>query len=216
MREKFEPSPEEGDVEKVEISGEEFLGILSSQDFLKALKTASRETQKSGHEAGFHMQVNKDKTHRVSEVTEGGTDFIQHEYQEEMDGYNREPTGSLMDLHLHPTIKGAIEPSSADLNLAGDFAFLGVGAVKKDGNVDVLLIRKKSFVSDSEIPENADRFDQDAWDPNMSQEEVMRHLDENGFENFLISFEKDRRSLKLNEQSENTILGIKKVKSKIL
>jgi len=216
MREKFEPTPEEeNDVEKVEISGKEFLAILNSQDFLKALKTASRETQKSGHEAGFHMQIDKDKSCQVSEVTEGGTDFMQHKYQEDMDGYHREPTGSFMDLHFHPDIRGAIEPSATDLNLSRDFALLGIGGVKKDGNVDVLLIRKKSFISDNEISENIDKFIQDAYSPNISQEEVMKYLDENGFENFLIAFQKDKKSLKLDEQSKNTILGIEKIKSKI-
>jgi len=213
--------------EKMEISPEFFLNLLSSDKFLEALKISSQEELASGRETGFMLKVLKDKTPYIYGVVNGSEESIdvagygKSSTIKKIDGEERETErkAHLMSLHFHPKISGPIIPSLNDLDqLHNNFSppIMSIGQTRENGQIDLLLVRNKK-TEQSYNPEKAENFREElekirlelnSEDVVESQQKVQNLLDKNGFESFLISFLRREEKLELDKKSKEVILNI--------
>jgi hypothetical protein len=229
------PSPAEEHFEEKErfeireISSAEFLEILTSSKFLKALKIAGQETYKSGYETGFEVAILNEETINnnsifIGEVKRGGTDRMGGEgftseiivsldnIQDYVERKINRGGGNLLEFHFHPLIDGPLIPSNIDLScfMAGGYApsFLGVGQIGKNMRIDILLIQRPQRII---YKENIEDFSQEAfrlW----RQPDIEEALKKEGFENILITLEKTKRGYQLNETSRKKISTLSPIK----
>ena len=203
--------------EKRDISGEEFLGVFTSENFLKALKIAGQETAKSGYETAFDVDILRDGKSYISHVFKGNVDGLKYSQDRiEINGETKEwkKRGELLSFHFHPVAPSEerISPSRDDLTILHYNNFIGIGQIGK--YIEILLVRKKVFISESEINENAQAYGEEISKRGFiaRQKEVQEILENNGFESFYIVFNKKKNKYELSEESKKKILKIKGIK----
>lgn len=200
----------------IELSPEEFLSVFNSGNFLEALRIAAKETMTSGYETGFSVEILGDRTAFIPDVYKGGTDDMlrsetiksfKREHKKEGELLNRE----LLNLHFHPSSRGAIVPSRGDLTQflgAGAPCFMAVGQVEEGGEVKMLLVRPtKKIIYKEDIVDCSQRLF-----PSSNQEEIEGVLSNEGFESFLISFEKTKKGYQLDEESKRKLSKLSQIK----
>ena len=206
----------------VEFTPDEFVKILESPKFLEALSIASQKTKKTGYETSFNVNVIGDRKIYIPEVNQGSTDRMTGSKTiKEMDGeiyFNGENyekgKGCLIDLHFHPDDKQIIRPSEQDLThllLNEGESFMCVARVDKIGNVEILLVSPKRVI----LREDLEGYESDLPSSYGEQQDINEYLDEFGFDAFTINYEKNKKTLMLEDLSKKEIAKLKNVKVKI-
>lgn len=192
--------------ERHQLTSDKFTEILSSEKFLAALSIAAKETQSSGLEAGFNVILSEYLNPLIENVEVGSTDLMSPDRTKELaviDGL-QDPlsTGQFLVFHFHPEPEGLIQPSASDLFSITDSVntmFLGIGQVRNNGNVSILLVRSKTFIDEIELNE----FEEEELS---SQSAVNTSLEAMGFSTTTIQFIKKNRSYSLSPASQELLL----------
>lgn len=202
-----------------EFSPEDLRQFFTSKKFLEALGVAARFTEDSGYESAFTVYLGEDKKDVIlPEVLRGNTDSVSTQ------GYSRttlkvfdgneallkkrtnfEFAGILFDYHFHPDTDSTIVPSAADLKSyqASGTGLAGIGQVRSNGEVDILLAKRKFSVTHDEV----DVYENEA-NPEHTQREVDKLLEELGFTVGKIHLKKNKGKYEL---SENALQVLEKI-----
>jgi hypothetical protein len=215
--------------EFIEFSLEDLLTLMEAKNFLRALKIAAKETKQSDYETGFWVTSTKDKKFQIKAVMGGGPTSM--EGMEELQDINGDKAWlkelgdkselqecSLLDIHFHPSQQDdAITPSGSDLKVFTrqgiPLGFMGIGQVRKSGNIDLLLIRSKPGF----LLEDAQDYEEEIAPFDFcNQETVGEILKKYDLDNFLITFNFKNGNYQLTEESKELILRLKKFKVKLI
>jgi hypothetical protein len=126
--------------------------MLSLPKFQKALSTAARETQQTGHETAFDVDIPEGSSFWIENVRLGETDRMGiSTIIEEIDGprdYHL-PNTDYFHFHFHPEKEAVITPSPDDLHVflerENQPEFAAVGQVNERGKVKILVITRPRY-----------------------------------------------------------------------
>ena len=218
---------EEREYSNIEITPEEFLSTLNSENFLKALNIAGHETAKSGHETGFTIELLEDKTTYIPYVTKGGLDQMAGgEELKTIDGEQdfkiknlKKRKGVLLRIHFHPTEKEAIIPSPEDLmgitTKINQPAFVGICQIEGHSKkIEMLLIKSSGYIiEDRDLLEYKEKTRLEFVS---RQSDIIELLQKEGFESELLEFEKQKQGYQLSGASKKSFLNkFKQIKAVI-
>lgn len=208
-----------------EFTPEEFVALFGSKKFLTALSRAAEFTEEGGYESGFTVHVGEDKGDiLIPEVVGGTTDSVvlegagkevlarfadRDKLVEKRD--NLENEGALFDFHFHPDSDETITPLGTDLEgYQGESGpgLAGVGRVDSQGNISILLLKKRFDV----LPEELEAYE-DGVAPGASQKQVSEELHGVGFTSEEVRFIKRKGKYELTEDSQRTLKNIGNVKT---
>lgn len=214
-----ERSEEERNFQSIELDTDEFIKIIESRAFLESLEVAAKETQASGYETGFDVNILEDKTVFIPEVVKGGTTGMQRaesigviDGNIFLKGENLDKKrGCLLAFHFHPDIEGSIIPSGSDLTEFLKYslapAFLGVGQIDTHSSVKILLVYPEKFIVAEEIREYEER----AASVITNQKDIQRLLKDCGFNSAIIRFriEKEKYVLESSKKRLGTMKPVR-------
>ena len=216
------PEPEQPEEEKkeiIDISEKELLKLMTSHEFLKALKIAGQETYISGRETGFDIFAFKDKKLEFGDIKKGGldalggldytdTETIKAEREDLMNDFSNGLCEILVLLHFHPSSEEAIIPSGADLNNLIKAPLIVTCRIQKNKIIDALLVKLNQNIPVTELDSAADFYDQeisslysekssrrggDFVESKIQDETVSKVLSGNGFDNCTIHYNYNKK-----------------------
>lgn len=220
---------------EIEVSEKELAQLLSSENFLEALKIAGHKTAETGHEAGFTVYIYESGKFKITEIKEGGTDSMGAIIEGgEHFGTNEEVIGQIeeedynesfeefLDLHFHPAADEAIIPSGADLkNLRSD-SIEAICRINEDKSIDIMLVKLTKESDRDIISDIAESYKQEknrkvSPRSSVTEEILVREiLKNNGFDSYMVSYwyneKKDKYNLSKKYKSEIKKMGNFKIK----
>lgn len=138
-----------------DLTGEELVALVQSDDYCQRLGEAARITMSTRNESGFHLY--RDVPHQVdywTPVFEGTPDEIPTSLYERwrektLPDYPAEVAIALMAHHFHPNYDGSLELSFDDVYLMAESSteclsrpVVSIGSVRPDGTGDLLLFQR--------------------------------------------------------------------------
>ena len=224
---------------EVTIPEEEVVELFSGNKFLECLELSGQETRKTGHETGFRIFIDENKKIDFGHVIKGSSHSIntrEEDFKVLKGGIDRpeseERTTTALNFHFHPETDQVIIPSADDLSVlqglwisemdkGGDTKRVGVHnmdilqgicAIHDKGNIDMLLIRVKKGVPNSEVDENAQQFDTvideelqfsaDYARNTKNQARVQKVLEQCGFDSCFVSYNYNKKTGKYSISKE--------------
>lgn len=177
----------------VTFTDSEFISLLQSTKFARALKTTATHVRRTGHEAGFSVHtLGTRKTHIPYMILSSRSDSLTHAEWRVLDEEpgTGEACGVLFDFHFHPDSEAPIIPSTEEGDLTGfsdpeaPSAVMGIGRVRLNRDIDMLIMKPKSgIISLAELDELNNLH------PELTpQSQVIDIMERNGIQAFLIKY----------------------------
>lgn len=200
---------------EVELSGTKLLELLSSENFVNALKIAGWETRESGYETGFSFYIYENNKLIIGAIKKGSTDFIGSDFDSEIlkessdevfpaEGYVNIMAGNINGLinhlHFHPDAEGVIIPSPNDLQQFNESYLEAICQIRENGDINAMLVKRKKGISKYELKSNVlyywRELKQKKDQVRLEQKLVQEILENNGFNNCVIPYRYNKKTEK--------------------
>lgn len=211
----FDRELSKGEPVTLTFSSQEIARLISSDAFTSALAIAADETQTSGNETSFHLDVNANRTAYIPEVRVGEADSTLRGEEIAVidDGYYmNDPYAFLISFHFHPDPLDAIIPSDTDLKSLvvrpgqekRGAPLMGIGRVNGDLITILFVQAKYGALAVSDIENYTELLDLDEVYDNSPQEKVTKVLDEAGIASKIVEYSFINGRCVPKEVNENT------------